>query len=172
MAENKYPQYGVRAESEPACELIMIAPNAFGFNHAAAVTNVFMTDAKNEGRAQETVPTPATSACSPAASFSSAESLTIPGPGDLASASAPPPGCVSGFAAALAEADGARGDELIREQAMREFDDMVALLRAAGVVVHTVDGPPDCADAVFSNNWLTTHRDAKDEGLRRIFLFP
>ena len=52
--------------------------------------------------------------------------------------------------------------------AQREFDDAVETLRAAGVTVHVVDdtATPEKPDAVFPNNWFSTHHDG------RIALYP
>jgi hypothetical protein len=61
--------------------------------------------------------------------------------------------------------------EVIRATAMKEFDGFVALLRAAGV--HVVVAQDDAAvvkpDAVFPNNWFTTHSDL-DRGA--LMLYP
>ena len=47
-----------------------------------------------------------------------------------------------------------------RATAIAEFDAMVAALRAAGVTVHVFDqARADTPDAVFPNNWLSTHHD-------------
>lgn len=45
--------------------------------------------------------------------------------------------------------------------ARREFDSAVETLRSAGVIVHVVDdtATPDKPDAVFPNNWMSTHHD-------------
>ena len=56
------------------------------------------------------------------------------------------------------------GDEsalLIREKAIQEFDRMVVQLREAGVQVIVVEDTPmpEKPDAVFPNNWITTHAD-------------
>ena len=53
-------------------------------------------------------------------------------------------------------------------RAQAEFDRAVENLRAAGVTVHVVDDTPLPAkpDAVFPNNWFSTHRDG------RIALYP
>src|SRR5688500_17991689 len=52
--------------------------------------------------------------------------------------------------------------------ARREFDAAVELLREAGVTVHVVDdtATPEKPDAVFPNNWLSTHHDG------RVVLYP
>lgn len=52
--------------------------------------------------------------------------------------------------------------------AQREFDQAVATLRDAGVTVHVfTDTPaPDKPDAVFPNNWFSTHHDG------RVALYP
>ena len=58
--------------------------------------------------------------------------------------------------------------EKIAQRALAEFDAAVAQLRAAGVVVHVfADTPtPDKPDAVFPNNWFSTHEDG------RVVLYP
>lgn len=52
--------------------------------------------------------------------------------------------------------------------ARREFDAAVETLRDAGVTVHVVDdtATPEKPDAVFPNNWLSTHHDG------RVVLYP
>lgn len=52
--------------------------------------------------------------------------------------------------------------------ARKEFDTAVQTLRAAGVKVHVFEdtAKPEKPDAVFPNNWISTHHDA------RIALFP
>ena len=52
--------------------------------------------------------------------------------------------------------------------AQREFDDAVEALRAAGATVHVFDDTesPVKPDAVFPNNWFSTHHDG------RIALYP
>lgn len=52
--------------------------------------------------------------------------------------------------------------------ARREFDRAAETLRDAGVTVHVVDdtATPDKPDAVFPNNWLSTHQDG------RVALYP
>ena len=52
--------------------------------------------------------------------------------------------------------------------ARNEFDTAVQTLRAAGVNVHVFEdtGEPEKPDAVFPNNWMSTHHDG------RIALFP
>src|SRR5438445_3011996 len=54
------------------------------------------------------------------------------------------------------------------EVAQRQFDRAVGTLRAAGVTVHVVDdtADPEKPDAVFPNNWLSTHHDG------RVVLYP
>ncbi len=44
---------------------------------------------------------------------------------------------------------------------LSEFDGAVASLRAAGVTVEVLDSPPGCPDAVFPNNWFSTHEDGR-----------
>jgi hypothetical protein len=58
--------------------------------------------------------------------------------------------------------------DALSAMARAEFDRAVATLRAAGVTVHVVqDTPePDKPDAVFPNNWLSTHHDG------RLVLYP
>ena len=52
--------------------------------------------------------------------------------------------------------------------ARQEFDGMVAQLRAAGITVHVFAdrSDPICPDAVFPNNWFSTHPDG------RVVLYP
>jgi hypothetical protein len=52
--------------------------------------------------------------------------------------------------------------------AQQEFDDAVDKLRGAGVTVHVMDdtATPEKPDAVFPNNWFSTHHDG------RVALFP
>ena len=52
--------------------------------------------------------------------------------------------------------------------AQREFDEAVETLRQAGVTVHVVDdtATPEKPDAVFPNNWVSTHHDG------RVALYP
>ena len=49
----------------------------------------------------------------------------------------------------------------VTENAIREFDEMVALLGNKGVSVHVVDpkGNKNNPDAVFPNNWFSIHED-------------
>lgn len=49
----------------------------------------------------------------------------------------------------------------IREKAMKEFDAFVSVLRGAGVTVYVMEDTPVPLkyDAVFPNNWFTTHQD-------------
>src|SRR6188472_3958192 len=56
----------------------------------------------------------------------------------------------------------------ISAAAQQEFDEAVQTLRAAGVTVHVVDdtATPDKPDAVFPNNWFSTHHDG------RVALYP
>lgn len=44
---------------------------------------------------------------------------------------------------------------------LSEFDGAVASLLAAGVTVEVLDSPPGCPDAVFPNNWFSTHEDGR-----------
>jgi hypothetical protein len=52
--------------------------------------------------------------------------------------------------------------------AQKEFDGAVKTLRAAGVIVHVVkdSARPEKPDAVFPNNWFSTHHDG------RVVLYP
>ena len=52
--------------------------------------------------------------------------------------------------------------------AQQEFDEAVIKLRGAGVTVHVMDdtATPEKPDAVFPNNWFSTHHDG------RVALFP
>ena len=52
--------------------------------------------------------------------------------------------------------------------ALREFDGLVAVLRDAGVEVIVIDDTPEphTPDAIFPNNWISTHADG------RIVLYP
>jgi hypothetical protein len=56
----------------------------------------------------------------------------------------------------------------ISAAAQREFDTAVETLRSAGVTVHVVDdtATPEKPDAVFPNNWFSTHHDG------RVALYP
>ena len=51
----------------------------------------------------------------------------------------------------------------VQQRALEEFDDMVTDLRAAGieVVVETDTSLPPKPDAIFPNNWFSTHADGK-----------
>ncbi len=52
--------------------------------------------------------------------------------------------------------------------ALREFEDLVSALEAAGIEVIVVDDTPDphTPDSIFPNNWISTHNDG------RIVLYP
>jgi len=56
----------------------------------------------------------------------------------------------------------------IAAAAQREFDGAVSTLRGAGVMVHVVEDTsvPEKPDAVFPNNWISTHHDG------RVTLYP
>ncbi len=56
----------------------------------------------------------------------------------------------------------------ISELAREEFDEMVSRLRAQGITVTVFEDLPtsDTPDAVFPNNWVSTHQQGK------IFLYP
>jgi hypothetical protein len=60
------------------------------------------------------------------------------------------------------------GSEALTLAARKEFDAAVQALRAAGVKVHVFEdtAEPEKPDAVFPNNWISTHHDG------RIALFP
>jgi hypothetical protein len=66
------------------------------------------------------------------------------------------------------QGDGARGSNALTLVARKEFDAAVQTLRAAGISVHVFEDPvePEKPDAVFPNNWISTHHD------ERIALFP
>src|SRR6476661_2698588 len=61
-----------------------------------------------------------------------------------------------------------RGSDALTPLARKEFDAAVQTLRAAGVNVHVFEdtAEPEKPDAVFPNNWMSTHHDG------RIALFP
>jgi len=56
----------------------------------------------------------------------------------------------------------------IREQAIREFDQVVATLKALGIGVTVFEDrlDPVCPDAVFANNWISFHENGE------IILYP
>jgi hypothetical protein len=58
--------------------------------------------------------------------------------------------------------------EKISQRAQKEFDQAVESLRSAGVTVHVFDDTPkpEKPDAVFPNNWFSTHHEG------RIVLYP
>ena len=62
----------------------------------------------------------------------------------------------------------AEDSEEISHRAQKEFDDAVQSLRGAGVIVHVFDDTPtpEKPDAIFPNNWFSTHEDG------RIVLYP
>src|SRR5213078_2888369 len=64
--------------------------------------------------------------------------------------------------------DADRGSDALTLAARNEFDAAVQTLRAAGVNVHVFEdtAEPEKPDAVFPNNWVSTHDDG------RIALFP
>src|SRR5437660_1207915 len=64
--------------------------------------------------------------------------------------------------------DANRGLDALTLVARNEFDATVQTLRAAAVKVHVFEdtAEPEKPDAVFSNNWISTHHDG------RIALFP
>lgn len=56
----------------------------------------------------------------------------------------------------------------VLKRAIEEFNAMVELLKLNGINVHVIDdtAKPEKPDAVFPNNWFTTHSDGK------VFLYP
>src|SRR6201982_2437712 len=64
--------------------------------------------------------------------------------------------------------DDDRGPDALTLAARKEFDAAVQTLRAAGVNVHVFEdtAEPEKPDAVFPNNWKSTHHDG------RVALFP
>src|ERR1700681_3701276 len=58
--------------------------------------------------------------------------------------------------------------EALSRTAQEEFDQAVELLRSAGVTVHVFEDTPlpEKPDAVFPNNWFSTHHDG------RVALYP
>jgi len=64
--------------------------------------------------------------------------------------------------------DANRGLDALALMARKEFDAAVQTLRTAGVNVHVFEdtAEPEKPDAVFPNNWMSTHHDG------RIALFP
>ena len=63
---------------------------------------------------------------------------------------------------------GAEAASVVADRALAEFDEAVRVLSAAGVRVHVYEDTPAPVkpDAVFPNNWFTTHHDG------RIALYP
>lgn len=47
------------------------------------------------------------------------------------------------------------------DAAMAEFSAAVAAMHGAGVTVEVLDSPDGCPDAVFPNNWFSTHSDGR-----------
>src|SRR5689334_13860568 len=64
--------------------------------------------------------------------------------------------------------DADRGSGGLTLAARKEFDAAVQTLREAGVKVHVFEdtAEPEKPDAVFPNNWISTHHDG------RVALFP
>ncbi|HCR53117.1 MAG TPA: amidinotransferase, partial [Cytophagales bacterium] len=56
----------------------------------------------------------------------------------------------------------------VHKMALKEFDQVVLSLRERGIQVIVVEDTPEpqTTDAVFPNNWITTHEDGK------IILYP
>lgn len=52
-------------------------------------------------------------------------------------------------------------EEQVSAAAMKEFDSMTEALRTKGIIVIVVEDSQEivCPDAVFPNNWITTHHD-------------
>ncbi|GGF21660.1 citrulline utilization hydrolase CtlX [Echinicola rosea] len=78
-----------------------------------------------------------------------------------------------GFNPETAEDNGYQQTDLrdvaeIQVEAEKEFDDVVALLRSKGIQVIVAQDSPDPIkpDAIFPNNWFSTHEDG------RLLLFP
>ena len=61
-----------------------------------------------------------------------------------------------------------RAGEDIQSQALEEFNQLVTLLRAHGVLVLAVDDDSQfhTPDAIFPNNWISTHEDGS------LFIYP
>ena len=66
------------------------------------------------------------------------------------------------------QSDTDRGSDALTLVARKEFDAAVQRLRAAGVNAHVFEdtAEPEKPDAVFPNNWISTHHDG------RVALFP
>src|SRR5436190_15403665 len=64
--------------------------------------------------------------------------------------------------------DANQGSDALTQAARKEFDAAVQTLRGAGVNVHVFEdtAEPGKPDAVFPNNWISTHHDG------RVALFP
>ncbi len=60
---------------------------------------------------------------------------------------------------AFQQKDGAENTEVIQQQALKEFDAFVDVLRQAGIQVIVIEDSPEPAkpDAVFPNNWVSFH---------------
>src|SRR5436305_14734704 len=71
-------------------------------------------------------------------------------------------------AAYALQRDANQGSDAVTPAARKEFDAAVEMLRAAGVNVHVFEdtAEPEKPDAIFPNNWISTHHDG------RIALFP
>jgi hypothetical protein len=56
----------------------------------------------------------------------------------------------------------------IQKQALKEFDDLVSLLRSKGIKVNVIEDSrsPHTPDSIFPNNWFSTHTDG------RVRLYP
>ncbi|MFA0963296.1 citrulline utilization hydrolase CtlX [Roseivirga sp. BDSF3-8] len=59
------------------------------------------------------------------------------------------------------QTDEGLAEEEMNEQARKEYDDMVAALKKADITVLSFDDRTDpvCPDAIFPNNWFSTHPD-------------
>jgi len=62
----------------------------------------------------------------------------------------------------------ASADNGVQEQALKEFDDFVSLLRVNGVEVTVIDDTlePETPDSIFPNNWISFHEGG------RVILYP
>jgi hypothetical protein len=63
---------------------------------------------------------------------------------------------------------GAEEADMVSGRARAEFDDVVERMREAGITVHVFDDTPkpEKPDAIFPNNWFSTHHDG------RVVLYP
>jgi len=61
------------------------------------------------------------------------------------------------------------GNSELQSTVMTEFDVMVEQIRAAGISVITLESQPNTPDAVFPNNWFSTHRI---DNQHYLFIYP